>query len=216
MRMEVTFYKDLFDKIGVKADMLQMGDFKGAAEPYTRTSLSEPNRKQLHSVLDDNFDHGLVARIVKAARKTDQRAGQKADRWRSLHREGRSQAKLIDRIAYTDELRGRHQDSAQDRQQDREELRPGQDGRDRPDIVHRHDEAPEPVEAAQVEGAEGRRDLRDGRHQLGQERQEPPRRRHRAARRRSSRRSARRKRTTRSRPSCCASTAPAARRWPAT
>jgi protease-4 len=66
IRMEVSFYKDLFEKIGVKADMLQMGDFKGAAEPYTRTSLSEPNRKQLTSVLDDYFEHEIVARIANA------------------------------------------------------------------------------------------------------------------------------------------------------
>ena len=41
IRAEVTFYKELFEKIGVQADMLQMGDSKGAAEPYTRTSMSE-------------------------------------------------------------------------------------------------------------------------------------------------------------------------------
>lgn len=69
MRIEVSFYKDLFEKIGVQADMLQMGDFKGAAEPYTRTSLSEANRKQLTSVLDDRFDHGLVGRIAEARKK---------------------------------------------------------------------------------------------------------------------------------------------------
>ena len=34
LRAEVSFYKDLLDKIGVKADMLQMGDFKSAAEPF--------------------------------------------------------------------------------------------------------------------------------------------------------------------------------------
>ena len=31
--MQVTFYKGLFEKLGIKADMLQMGAFKGAAEP---------------------------------------------------------------------------------------------------------------------------------------------------------------------------------------
>jgi protease-4 len=64
LRAEVTFYKDLFEKIGVKADFLQMGDFKGAAEPYTRNKLSEANRKQLESILDDRFEHGIVDRIV--------------------------------------------------------------------------------------------------------------------------------------------------------
>src|SRR5262249_44965780 len=32
IRAEATFYKDLFEKVGIKADMLQMGAFKGAAE----------------------------------------------------------------------------------------------------------------------------------------------------------------------------------------
>jgi protease-4 len=66
MRAEVLFFKELFDKIGVKADMLQMGAYKGAAEPFTRTKLSPENRRQLESVLDDYYDNSMVARIVKA------------------------------------------------------------------------------------------------------------------------------------------------------
>jgi protease-4 len=64
LRAEVTFYKDLFEKIGVKADFVQMGDFKGAAEPYTRNKLSDANRKQLEAILDDRYEHGIVERIV--------------------------------------------------------------------------------------------------------------------------------------------------------
>ena len=37
---EVTFYKGLFDKLGVKADMMQVGEFKGYGEPFTRTEMS--------------------------------------------------------------------------------------------------------------------------------------------------------------------------------
>jgi protease IV len=69
IRMEVSFYKDLFEKIGVQADMLHIGDFKGAAEPFTRTSLSEPNKKQLNSLLDDFYDNSLVDRIVKGRKE---------------------------------------------------------------------------------------------------------------------------------------------------
>src|SRR3989440_4611465 len=36
MRAEVSFYKDLLDKIGVKADMLQMGSYKGTGEILTQ------------------------------------------------------------------------------------------------------------------------------------------------------------------------------------
>lgn len=65
VRSSVTFYKELFDLIGVRADMLKVGDFKSAVEPYTRSNLSEPARQQLASMLDDFFDKAIVARIAK-------------------------------------------------------------------------------------------------------------------------------------------------------
>src|SRR5262249_38191633 len=65
MRMEVTFYKDLFDKIGVKAEMIQMGDFKGAAEPFTRSGMSKEFRGQLETVLDDYFSTSLISQIAE-------------------------------------------------------------------------------------------------------------------------------------------------------
>jgi protease-4 len=63
VRAEVTFFKDLFEKIGVQADMLQMGDFKSAAEPFTRKHMSKPARDQLSSVLDDYYENSIVRRI---------------------------------------------------------------------------------------------------------------------------------------------------------
>ncbi len=106
MRMEVTFYKDLFEKIGVKADMLQMGDFKGAAEPYTRSGMSPQFRKQLEFVLDDYFEKSFIGPIAESrAAKHWQPAQVKA-----LVDAGPYTAKaalaagLIDRVGYTDEL----------------------------------------------------------------------------------------------------------------
>src|SRR5262245_49020595 len=52
VRAEVALFKDLLDKIGVKADILHMGAFKGAAEPLTRNKLSPENRQQLESIID--------------------------------------------------------------------------------------------------------------------------------------------------------------------
>ncbi len=104
LRAEVTFYKDLFDKIGVKADMVKMGDFKSAVEPFTRSSMSKESRQQLESVLDDFYSQSIVAHIAKA------RSGQKLtdDKVRKLIDEGPYTAKaakaagLIDRVAYDD------------------------------------------------------------------------------------------------------------------
>ena len=103
MRMEVSFYKDLFEKIGVKADMLQMGEFKGAAEPFTRTSLSEPNKKQLLSLLNDNFEHGLVARVARARKMSDEQVKKLIDEG-PYTAKAALKAKLIDRIAYADDF----------------------------------------------------------------------------------------------------------------
>jgi protease-4 len=104
LRAEVTFYKDLFDKIGVKADMVRMGDFKSAVEPLTRSSMSKESKQQLESMLDDYFANSIVARIAKA------RAGQQLteDKVKKIIDEGPYTAKaakaagLIDRIAYDD------------------------------------------------------------------------------------------------------------------
>jgi protease-4 len=104
LRAEVTFFKDLFDKIGVKADLLAMGEAKTAAEPFTRTSLTDASRKQLKGVLDDHFDNDLVACIVKA------RAAKKftKEQVEKIIDDGPYTAKqalklgLIDRVAYAD------------------------------------------------------------------------------------------------------------------
>ena len=56
IRAEVTFYKNLLSKLDVEADMMQVGDFKGAAEPMTRTQMSDAFHKQLESVLADYYD----------------------------------------------------------------------------------------------------------------------------------------------------------------
>ena len=64
---EVTFYKGLFDKVGVQPDFLQVGEYKGAAEPYTRTEMSPEFREELTSVLD---------RRVRPARRGHRRGPQ--------------------------------------------------------------------------------------------------------------------------------------------
>ena len=52
---EITFYKSLLDKLGVQAEIIQVGDFKGAAEPFTRTEMSPEFRQQFEAVIDDYY-----------------------------------------------------------------------------------------------------------------------------------------------------------------
>ena len=103
LRAEVTFYKGLFDKVGIKADMMQVGEFKGAAEPYSRTEMSAPFREEMESVLDDYFDQ-IVSTIAKDRKLA------KADIIKAIDN-GPHTAKvakelgLIDRLGYDDEVK---------------------------------------------------------------------------------------------------------------
>jgi protease-4 len=46
------FYKGLFDKAGLKADVHRIGAYKSAVEPYVRSSFSEPARRNADWLLD--------------------------------------------------------------------------------------------------------------------------------------------------------------------
>jgi protease IV len=56
---EAMFAKGLLDKIGVKADYVQIGEYKGADEQYTRTGASEELRGEMNRLMD-----ALYAQIV--------------------------------------------------------------------------------------------------------------------------------------------------------
>jgi protease-4 len=107
IRAEVAFYKDLFEKIGVKADMLQMGDFKSAAEPFMRSSMSEPARKQFTTVIDDYYEKSIVERIVRLRgdkKFTAEQVKKLIDEGPYTAR-GALEAGLIDRVAYAEKFR---------------------------------------------------------------------------------------------------------------
>lgn len=62
MSAEVTFYKALFDKLGVKADWMQVGKYKSYGEPFTRTSMSPAFREEVTELLHDT--HALLVEAV--------------------------------------------------------------------------------------------------------------------------------------------------------
>ena len=67
MAAEVTFYKALFDKLGVKADWMQVGKYKSFGEPFTRTSMSPAFREEMTELLGDTYS--LLAESI-AERKS--------------------------------------------------------------------------------------------------------------------------------------------------
>jgi len=50
------FYKDLLDKVGVEMQIVKVGTFKSAVEPYFLNKMSDPNRLQVTSYLGSIYD----------------------------------------------------------------------------------------------------------------------------------------------------------------
>lgn len=69
IRSQIYMYRDLFELVGIKADFLKVGDFKSAIEPYTRSTLSDPARRQMTEMLDDIFNNTLVAALTESSPK---------------------------------------------------------------------------------------------------------------------------------------------------
>ncbi|MGB7293597.1 MAG: signal peptide peptidase SppA [Thermodesulfobacteriota bacterium] len=55
LKAEASFLKDTFDRLGIEAQLRGLGQYKSAAETFTRTSMSKPHREMLASILDDFY-----------------------------------------------------------------------------------------------------------------------------------------------------------------
>ena len=102
LRAEVTFFKNLFEMLDIKADMLRVGAFKSAAEPYTRTEMSDEFRLEMESILDDYYAT-MVSQVATARKLPEETVKGIIDQGLI----GASRAKelgLIDDVAYEDQL----------------------------------------------------------------------------------------------------------------
>lgn len=106
LRAEVTFYKNTLDMLKLKADVLKMGDFKSAVEPYIKEEMSDANREQITSMLDDNFENEILDAMIKGrASKKWKREDAKAIVDQGPFTAGKSQELgLVDALIYDDQI----------------------------------------------------------------------------------------------------------------
>lgn len=100
---EATFYKKLLGKMGIEADFVHIGAYKGAAEPMTREGFSEPVRENMTSLIDSLYDD-MVTTIVKDRPISIAQAKEIIDTG-LISAKHAKELGLIDRIAYPDTLR---------------------------------------------------------------------------------------------------------------
>ena len=98
---EPLFWTGAFDKYGIGVQVVRVGDYKSAVEPYTRTELSAENRQQLQVLLGSIWNNYLQE--VGESRQINPNDLQKvADNQGVLVPEEAQNLKLIDQIDYRD------------------------------------------------------------------------------------------------------------------
>lgn len=102
LRAEVSFYKNLFDMLAIEPQMLRVGEFKSAAEPYSRTEMSPAFREEMESILDDYYRQ-IVETIAESRKISEDKVKGAIDT--ALHSAADAKALgLIDRIGYEDSI----------------------------------------------------------------------------------------------------------------
>jgi protease-4 len=103
VRAEMTFFKGLLDKLGIEFCVLQMGKYKSAGEPFTRSEPSPAAREEMTGIVDDLYQ-SLVATIAKD-RKLEETQVRKLIDEGIFTATAAKQAGLVDEVAYADEIR---------------------------------------------------------------------------------------------------------------
>lgn len=67
MSSTVLYYKDLLDKLGVGFQVVKVGTFKSAVEPYIMNSMSDPARAQMDTLLGNMW--GVIKKNISETRK---------------------------------------------------------------------------------------------------------------------------------------------------
>ena len=97
LAMESMYYKDAFDLLGIQASVVRAGNFKGAVEPYTQSTMSAHLREHYLEMLG-RMNDGLVAKIA-AGRGLEKAVVRRLQGQRIVLAEEALAAGLVDQLA---------------------------------------------------------------------------------------------------------------------
>ena len=101
LSMEEMYVAGLLEKVGARADLMQVGRFKGAKDSLTRRSPSPGWNQNMNALLDDLYDQ-IVTRIAKGRDMTRQELERiMADSW-TMNDGAYLKRNVIDRLADRD------------------------------------------------------------------------------------------------------------------
>jgi len=98
---EVTFLFGALEKLGIEAEIVQMGRYKSMGETFTRRDMSEPHREMIESLVDDLYTQ-LVDAMATGRNMGADEIREHLDGGPFLGREALAE-RLVDSLAYEDE-----------------------------------------------------------------------------------------------------------------
>jgi protease-4 len=98
---EVTFWTGALAKLGIQAELVQLGKFKSAGEAFTRTDMSPEHRQMIEELLDDLYAQ-VIARIAEGRGFDEDEVRRIVDGGPFLAAEA-VERNLVDALAYEDE-----------------------------------------------------------------------------------------------------------------
>jgi protease-4 len=99
------FFKGTLEKLGIEAQVIKVGTYKSAVEPFILDKMSEPNRLQVSSFLGSIYDHYLKG-ISNSRNIPVDSLRTIADELRVRSAEDAVAVKLMDGLKYKDEIIG--------------------------------------------------------------------------------------------------------------
>ena len=100
---EPMFFAGAFEKYGIGVQVTRVGKYKSYVEPFTRTDMSRENREQIKKLLDDLWG-GIIGDIAPSRALTVANVQATVDAEGIIRGEAAVKAKLVDRLAYRDEV----------------------------------------------------------------------------------------------------------------
>jgi protease-4 len=100
---QLTFFKGAMEKIGVEAQIIRVGNYKSAVEPFTNDKMSDYNRKQVTAYLGGLYNTFLEG-IANSRKISKDSLYVYADKYKIQQPKDALTYKLVDGLKYKDEV----------------------------------------------------------------------------------------------------------------
>ena len=101
---EIMFYKGLMDKLGIDAQIIRHGKFKGAVEPFMYNQMSNENREQIEKLLNSISDYMVDGIATEREGITSEEIHKMINNMYLSSPRKCLEGGIIDKIAYQDQI----------------------------------------------------------------------------------------------------------------